>query len=87
MTGFDRECVLLTLLKALAPSRIQLFPSWAGLPAMSFPDSVFVLSSTRSAVLALRTGHPPWSACAAGNPLLVTPFAADHFFWADLLHR
>lgn len=59
MTGLDRECVLLALLKALAPSRILLFPSWAGLLAMSFPDSVFVHSSTRSAVLALRTGHPP----------------------------
>lgn len=87
MTGLDRECVLLALLKALAPSRILLFPSWAGLPAMSMPDSVFVLSSTRSAMLALRTGHPPWSAGSAGIPSLVTPFTADQFFWADLLHR
>lgn len=95
MTGFDRERVLPALLQALAPRRVLLFPGWVGLPAMRLPDSVFVLEPTPHEALFPRcafaihhggsgTTH---SACRAGIPSLVMPFAADQFFWADRLYR
>jgi len=95
MTGFDRERVLPALLQALAPRRVLLFPGWVGLPAMRLPDAVFVLGPTPHEALFPRcafaihhggsgTTH---SACRAGVPSLVMPFAADQFFWADRLYR
>lgn len=95
MTGFDRERVLPALLRALAPRRVLLFPGWVGLPAMRLPDSVFVLGPTPHEALfprcALAIHHcgsgTTHSACRAGIPSLVMPFAADQFFWADRLCR
>lgn len=93
MTGFDREHVLPALLQALAPRRVLLFPGWAGLPAGALPANVFVLGPTPHEALLPRcamaihhggsgTAH---SACRAGIPSLVMPFAADQFFWARRL--
>ncbi|WP_303637243.1 glycosyltransferase [Stenotrophomonas tuberculopleuritidis] len=95
MTGFDRERVLPALLQALAPRRVLLFPGWVGLPAMTLPDAVHVLGPTPHEALfprcALAIHHggsgTTHSACRAGIPSLVMPFAADQFFWADRLHR
>lgn len=95
MTGFDRERVVPALLQALAPRRVLLFPGWAGLPAMPLPDPVFVLGPTPHEALfprcALAIHHggsgTTHSACRAGIPSLVMPFAADQFFWADRLYR
>ena len=93
MTGFDREQVLPALLKALAPRRVLLSPGWAGLPDIPLPPSVFVVGSVPHEALFPRcafvihhggsgTTH---SACRAGVPSLVMPFAADQFFWARRL--
>jgi len=93
MTGFDRERVLPALLQALAPRRVLLFPGWAGLPSGALPENVFVLGPTPHEALFPRctlaihhggsgTTH---SACRAGIPSLVMPFAADQFFWARRL--
>lgn len=93
MTGFDREYVLPTLLAALAPRRVLLFPGWAGLPEAALPGNVFVLGPTPHEALfprcALVIHHggsgTTHSACRAGVPSLVLPFAADQFFWAARL--
>ncbi len=93
MTGFDRERVLPALLQALAPRRVLLFPGWAGLPAGALPGNVFVLGPTPHEALfprcALAIHHggsgTTHSACRAGIPSLVMPFAADQFFWARRL--
>lgn len=93
MTGFDRERVLPALLQALAPRRVLLFPGWAGLPAGDLPANVFVVGSTPHEALfprcALAIHHggsgTTHSACRAGIPSLVMPFAADQFFWARRL--
>lgn len=93
MTGFDRERVLPALLGALAPRRVLLSPGWAGLPDMPLPPNVFVLGSVPHETLFPRcafvihhggsgTTH---SACRAGVPSLVMPFAADQLFWARRL--
>ncbi len=93
MTGFDREQVLPALLDALAPRRVLLSPGWAGLPKMPLPPSVFVVGAVPHEALFPRcafvihhggsgTTH---SACRAGVPSLVMPFAADQFFWARRL--
>ncbi|AWH23269.1 MULTISPECIES: glycosyltransferase [Stenotrophomonas] len=93
MTGFDRERVLPALLHALAPRRVLLFPGWAGLPAGDLPANVFVVGPTPHEALfprcALAIHHggsgTTHSACRAGIPSLVMPFAADQFFWARRL--
>ena len=92
MTGFDRS-VMPSLLKALAPRRVLLFPGWAGAPDGPLPADVFVVGPTPHEALFPRcamvihhggsgTTH---SACRAGVPSLVMPFAADQFFWAARL--
>ena len=93
MTGFDRDRVLPALLDALAPRRVLLFPGWAGLPSMPLPAHVFVVGPTPHEALfprcALVIHHggsgTTHSACRAGVPSLVMPFAADQFFWAARL--
>lgn len=95
MTGFDRDHVLGALLQALAPRRVLLFPGWAGLPSAPLPPNVFVLGPTPHEALfprcALVIHHggsgTTHSACRAGVPSLVMPFAADQFFWADRLQQ
>lgn len=95
MTGFDRERVLPALLSALAPRRVLLFPGWVGVPDMALPDTVFVIGPTPHEALlprcALAIHHggsgTTHSACRAGIPSMVMPFAADQFFWADRLQR
>lgn len=95
MTGFDRETMLPTLLAALAPRRVLLFPGWAGLPDAPLPDNVFVIGPAPHEALfprcALAIHHggsgTSHSACRAGVPSLVMPFAGDQFFWADRLRR
>ncbi|ROP76125.1 sterol 3beta-glucosyltransferase [Stenotrophomonas rhizophila] len=95
MTGFDRDQVLPALLAALAPRRVLLFPGWAGLPSAPLPPHVFVIGPNphealfpRCALIIHHGGSgTTHSACRAGVPSLVMPFAADQFFWADRLHR
>lgn len=95
MTGFDRDQVLPALLTALAPRRVLLFPGWAGLPSAPLPPQVFVIGPTphealfpRCALIIHHGGSgTTHSACRAGVPSLVMPFAADQFFWADRLHQ
>lgn len=95
MTGFDRDHVLPALLQALAPRRVLLFPGWAGVPNGTLPPQVFEVGPTPHEALfprcALVIHHggsgTTHSACRAGVPSLVMPFAADQFFWADRLQQ
>ncbi|MET4572059.1 sterol 3beta-glucosyltransferase [Stenotrophomonas rhizophila] len=94
MTGFDRS-VMPSLLRALAPRRVLLFPGWAGVPDGPLPANVFVVGPVPHEALFPRcamvihhggsgTTH---SACRAGVPSLVMPLAADQFFWAARLQE
>ncbi|MEN5209209.1 glycosyltransferase [Stenotrophomonas terrae] len=95
MMGFDREVVLAGLLKMLDGRRVLLFPGWAGLPKQPLPANVHVIGNTPHEALFPRTSlvihhggsGTTHSACCAGVPSLVMPFAADQFFWADRLQK
>lgn len=98
MTGFDRQAVLGALLRMLAGQRVLLSPGWSGLPqplAATLPATVHIVGAVPHEALFPRcrliihhggsgTTH---SACRAGVPSMVMPFAADQFFWARRLQR
>ena len=98
MTGFDREAVLGALLRLLAGRRVLLSPGWSGVPealAASLPPTVHVVGAIPhealfprcSAVIHHGGSGTTHSACRAGVPSMVMPFAADQFFWARRLQR
>ncbi|AMJ58158.1 MULTISPECIES: glycosyltransferase [Stenotrophomonas] len=95
MMGFDREAVLAALMRALDGRRVLLSPGWAGQPTQSLPANVHVIGHVPHEALfplaALVIHHggsgTTHSACRAGVPSLVMPFAADQFFWADRLQK
>jgi len=95
MTGFDREQVLGALLRMLEGRRILLSPGWSGLPEQPLPGNVHVIEPAphealfplASLVIHHGGSGTTHSACRAGVPSMVMPFAADQFFWADRLRR
>jgi len=82
----------------LAGQRVLLSPGWSGLPqplAATLPATVHIVGAVPHEALFPRcrliihhggsgTTH---SACRAGVPSMVMPFAADQFFWARRLQR
>lgn len=95
MTGFDRDAVLSALLRMLEGRRVLLSPGWSGTPALALPGNVHVVGAVphealfplTSLVIHHGGSGTTHSACRAGVPSMVMPFAADQFFWADRLHR
>jgi UDP:flavonoid glycosyltransferase YjiC (YdhE family) len=95
MVGFDREAVLRALIQAAAGRRVLLYPGWAGLPDLALPGNFLVIGETPHAWLFPRTSlvihhggsGTTHSACRAGVPSVVVPFAGDQLFWADRLRR
>ncbi len=93
MGGFDRTSLLRTLLQALEGERVLFYPGWAGIPDIALPDNVYVLGDTPHhwlfprVSLAIHHGGSgtTHSACAAGIPSIVLPFAGDQFFWGKQL--
>lgn len=98
MTGFNREAVLGALLRMLDGRRVLLSPGWSGVPealAATLPAHVHGVGAVPHEALFPRcslvihhggsgTTH---SACRAGVPSMVMPFAADQFFWAHRLQQ
>jgi len=95
MVGFDRDALLRVLLDALDGERVVFYPGWSGLPKASLPDNFFVVGNTPHdwlfprMSLAIHHGGSGTvhSACRAGVPSVVLPFAGDQFFWARQLQR
>lgn len=95
MIGFERDILLHALLDALQGERILFHPGWAGLPDAPLPDNVFPVGDTPHDWLFPRTSlaihhggsGTTHSACRAGIPSVVLPFAGDQFFWAHQLVR
>jgi UDP:flavonoid glycosyltransferase YjiC (YdhE family) len=95
MVGFDRDAVLRALIDAAGGQRVLLYPGWAGLPELLLPDNFFVIGDTPHDWLFPRTSlvihhggsGTSHSACRAGVPSVVMPFAGDQPFWASLLRR
>ncbi|MGB3289706.1 MAG: glycosyltransferase [Burkholderiaceae bacterium] len=95
MTGFDQKALLRTLLDGLQEERILFYPGWSGLPDIPLPDNCLVVGNTPHdwlfprCSLAIHHGGSgtTHSACRAGIPSVVLPFAGDQFFWAHQLAR
>ena len=95
MVGFDRDTVLRAMIEAVDGRRALLFPGWAGVPDWALPGNVFVVGETphdwlfpRASVVIHHGGSgTSHSACRAGVPSVVLPFAGDQPFWADRLYR
>ncbi len=95
MAGFDREVLLRTLFEALEGERIVFHPGWSGLPEIPLPTQCFVIGDTphdwlfprMSLVIHHGGSGTAHSACRAGVPSVVLPFAGDQCFWAHQLAR
>lgn len=98
MVGFDRKAVLNEFIDTAETEglRVLLYPGWSGTPDdMALPDNFYIVEETPHQWLFPRTSlvihhggsGTTHSACRAGVPSVVLPFAGDQFFWAHQLHR
>jgi sterol 3beta-glucosyltransferase len=95
MQGFDPQAMLQSIIAAVGGRRTLFHPGWSGMSTTSLPANFHVLQDTPHDWLLPRvsvavhhggsgTSH---SACRAGVPSVVLPFAGDQHFWADRLVR
>lgn len=93
MSGFDNSRLLAALIEALAGRRALFNPGWSGIDPEALPKNFLAIGDTPHDWLFTRcaavihhggsgTSH---SAARAGTPSIVSPFAADQFFWAERL--
>jgi UDP:flavonoid glycosyltransferase YjiC (YdhE family) len=96
MSGFDVSRMGHAIVEAVAGRRALLSPGWSGLDRLMLPQNFHVLHGDtphdwlfpRVAVAVHHGGSgTTHSACRAGVPSVVLPFAGDQFFWADRLAR
>ena len=93
MTGFDTARLLDALVEAMAGRRALLNPGWSGLDPKALPENFLAIGDAPHDWLLPRTAAAihhggsgtSHSAARAGVPSIVTPFAADQFFWAERL--
>lgn len=93
MTGFDSARLLDALVEAMAGRRALFHPGWSGIDPKALPNNFFAIGDTPHDWLFARTvavvhhggSGTSHSAARAGVPSIVTPFAADQFFWAERL--
>jgi sterol 3beta-glucosyltransferase len=93
MQGFDPSSMLKAIVEAVGSRRALFHPGWSGMDPAALPDNFFVLQNAPHDWLFPRvamaihhggsgTSH---SACRAGIPSVILPFAGDQAFWADRL--
>ena len=95
MQGFDRHAMLRTIVAAVGDRRALVYPGWSGMDPRSLPPNFHVVDDTphdwlfpRVAAVVHHGGSgTSHSACRAGVPSVVLPFAGDQAFWADRLVR
>lgn len=95
MVGFDRKQLLQTVVSAIGGRRALFYPGWSGVTQADLPDNFFAISETPHDWLFPKTSlvvhhggsGTSHSACRAGVPSVVVPFAGDQFFWADRLRN
>jgi sterol 3beta-glucosyltransferase len=93
MTGFDKRRMTEALLEAAGGRRVVFSPGWSGIDPSGLPGNIFAVGDTPHDWLFPRTSlvvhhggsGTTHSACRAGVPSVVVPFAGDQFFWADRL--
>jgi sterol 3beta-glucosyltransferase len=95
MTGFDTSRLKQALTAGLRGRRALFYPGWSGVDTSDLPDNVLVVGETAHDWLLPRTAlaihhggsGTSHSACRAGIPSVVVPFAGDQFFWAAQMQR
>ncbi|HKT95259.1 MAG TPA: glycosyltransferase [Paraburkholderia sp.] len=93
MAGFDRRQLVTALVEAAAGRRVLFYPGWSGVDTALLPENFCVVGETphdslfarASAVVHHGGSGTTHSACRAGVPSVVVPFAGDQFFWAHRL--
>ncbi|WP_213294854.1 glycosyltransferase [Paraburkholderia sacchari] len=93
MAGFDREQLVTTLIEAAEGRRVLFYPGWSGVDTTRLPENFCVIGETPHDWLFARTSAvvhhggsgTTHSACRAGVPSVVVPFAGDQAFWAHRL--
>ncbi|MET0535494.1 MAG: glycosyltransferase [Steroidobacter sp.] len=95
MVGFDRKRMMRAVVAGVGGRRALFYPGWSGVETSDLPDNFFVIGETPhdwlfpKTSLAIHHGGSgtSHSACRAGVPSVVVPFAGDQFFWADRLRN
>lgn len=93
MSGFDAPRVRRALLDALGDRRTLFNPGWSGIEIDGLPPNIRVIGSVAHdwllprCALAIHHGGSgtTHSACRAGIPSVILPFAGDQPFWARRL--
>ena len=93
MVGFDQRALLDAIVKAIAGRRALFYPGWSGAQSLQLPPNFFVTEEAPHDWLLPRTAMAihhggsgtTHSACRAGVPSIVLPFAGDQAFWAEQL--
>jgi sterol 3beta-glucosyltransferase len=93
MQGFDPSSMLKAIVEAVGSRRALFHPGWSGMDPAALPDNFFVIQDTphdwlfTRVALAIHHGGSgtSHSACRAGIPSVIQPFAGDQAFWADRL--
>ncbi|NLD55456.1 MAG: glycosyltransferase family 1 protein [Burkholderiaceae bacterium] len=95
MQGFDPRSMRERVIEAVAGRRALLNPGWSGMDVGSLPSNFHVVVEAphdwlfpRVAAVVHHGGSgTSHSACRAGVPSVVLPFAGDQAFWAERLVR
>jgi sterol 3beta-glucosyltransferase len=95
MAGFDQKAMLNAFIDAAEGLRVLFCPGWSGTSEVVLPKNFFVVDETphqwlfprMSLVIHHGGSGTTHSACRAGVPSVVLPFAGDQFFWAHQLNR
>ncbi|MFC3815189.1 glycosyltransferase [Lysobacter sp. GCM10012299] len=95
MTGFDTQRLKQAMVAALRGRRALFHAGWSGVDTSDLPANVLAIGETAHDWLLPRTAlaihhggsGTSHSACRAGVPSVVVPFAGDQFFWAAQMHR
>jgi len=93
MSGFDASRVRQVLSEALGERRVLFNPGWSGIDTSGLPANIRVIGSVPHdwllprCALAIHHGGSgtTHSACRAGIPSVILPFAGDQAFWAGRL--
>jgi UDP:flavonoid glycosyltransferase YjiC (YdhE family) len=93
MGGFDKKKLLSVIVQAVNGRRALFYPGWSGIDPVLLPENFFVLGNTPHHWLFPRTSMvihhggagTTHTACRAGVPSIIIPFAGDQSFWAGRL--
>lgn len=93
MAGFDNARIAHALATALDDRRVLFNPGWSGIDAARLPPNIHAIGNVPHDWLLPRTAlaihhggsGTTHSACRAGVPSVIVPFAGDQFFWARRL--